>query len=369
MTSVSPTNDNTLTPHIIPGTPDQTSTGTSEQLPPNPNTDRELLALYHLFSPINLPEPQPIHALTYAQMVRREYLWTRIRKRLTKKKNKRQPPSPILSPITMASPLTTAPESNSSPPPTHTDLDSDCSLDIYFRAYANHRPEMGESNAESVMREDAIQQDVDRLKRQRKTKREERKINRKATHTNNVQEIKLESSENLYPNQNKRVTQTQHDFLYDTGAGLTMISGHPEWAWTNLRNCLYTIGGCFVGTTLSNLQIGQYHGIITLDSGETVRIVIPEAVQLPPNAAHSNLLANTAFLMAGHKFVSDLTQPKLKFKGGGQYTMSVHKGHNTFHALPISPQDETAHRKIYLHLDEPYEPPTYINNVIFQGDN
>ncbi len=49
--------------------------------------------------------------------------------------------------------------------------------------------------------------------------------------------------------------------------------------------------------------------------------------------------------------------------------MSVHKGHNTFHALPISPQDETAHRKIYLHLDEPYEPPTYINNVIFQLAN
>jgi hypothetical protein len=228
---------------------------------------------------------------------------------------------------------------------------------------------MGESNAESVMREEAIQQDVERLKRQRKTKREERKISRKATLTNNAQEIKLESNENLYPNQNKRVTQTQHKFLYDTGAGLTMVSGHPEWAWTNLRDCLYTIGGCFVGITLSNLQIGQYHEIITLDSGEIVRIIIPESVQLPPNAAHSNLLANTAFLMAGHKFVSDLTQPKLKFKGGGQYTMSVHKGHNTFHALPISPQDETAHRKIYLHLDEPYEPPTYINNVVFQLAN
>ncbi len=49
-------------------------------------TDRELLALYNLFPPINLPETQPIHTLTYAQMVRREYLWTRIRKRLKKKK-------------------------------------------------------------------------------------------------------------------------------------------------------------------------------------------------------------------------------------------------------------------------------------------
>jgi hypothetical protein len=101
MTSVSPTNDNSLTLTIIPGTPDQTFTGTSEQLPQTTTTDRELLALYNLFPSINLPETQPIHELTYAQMVRREYLWTHTRKRLKKKKNKRQPPSPILSPITI----------------------------------------------------------------------------------------------------------------------------------------------------------------------------------------------------------------------------------------------------------------------------
>ncbi len=74
---------------------------------------------------------------------------------------------------------------------------------------------------------------------------------------------------------------------------------------------------------------------MTLDSGESVRVIIPEAVQIPIGTAHINLLANTAFLLAGHKFISDLRQPKLKFQGGGQYTMSVIQGHNVFTILLI----------------------------------
>jgi hypothetical protein len=223
---------------------------------------------------------------------------------------------------------------------------------------------MGESNAESVARDEAIKKDVERMKRKRKTRGPQQHV----LH-NNAQEIELETSYHLYHNPNQRVTHQQHEFLYDTGAGLTMISGNPAWAWRNLRECMYTLGGCFIGITLNDLQIGEYHGIMTLNNGETVRIIIPEAVQLPPNTAHSNLLANTAFLLAGHKFVSDLTKPQLKFKGGGQYTMSVQKGHNVFYALPTSAQDDTPHRKIYLHKDEPYDPPTYINHAIFQHAN
>jgi hypothetical protein len=71
-----------------------------------------------------------------------------------------------------------------------------------------------------------------------------------------------------------------------------------------------------ISDTYPNLQIGEYHSIMTLGSGETAQIIIPEAVQFPPGAAHSNLLANTAFLLAGHKYISDLYKPKLKFKGG-----------------------------------------------------
>ncbi len=133
MTSVSPNTDKSPSLTIIPGTPDQPLAGPSDQHPQTTTTDRELLALYNLFPPIIIPETQPIHEITYAEMVRREYLWTRICKRLKKNKNKRQPPSPILSPITMASPLLTVSEPKSSPSPSYTDLDSESSLDIYFR--------------------------------------------------------------------------------------------------------------------------------------------------------------------------------------------------------------------------------------------
>jgi hypothetical protein len=114
---------------------------------------------------------------------------------------------------------------------------------------------------------------------------------------------------------------------------------------------MYTIVGCLVGITLNDLQIGEYHGIMTLNNGETVRIIIPEAVQLPPNTAHSNLLANTAFLLAGHKFVSDLTKPQLKFKGGGQYTMSVQ---DTTYSMPYPPLPNTTHhtvKSIYITMN------------------
>jgi hypothetical protein len=89
-----------------------------------------------------------------------------------------------------------------------------------------------------------------------------------------------------------------------------MISSDPSRAWTNLRECMYNIGGCFAGPTFKNLQMGEYHGVLTLDNGETVRVVIPESVQLPGKLSHSNLPANTPYLMAGHKFIGDLHKPK-----------------------------------------------------------
>ena len=142
------------------------------------------------------------------------------------------------------------------------------------------------------------------------------------TLTNNVQEINLNTEYSLYPNQDQCLTTQALPFIYDTGAAISMISSDPAWAWTNLRDCMYTIGGCFAGPTFKNLQMGEYHGILTLDNTEAVRVVIPEAVQLPGHLSHSNLLANTPYLMAGHKFLSDLHKPKLKFKGGGQYTLT-----------------------------------------------
>jgi hypothetical protein len=73
--------------------------------------------------------------------------------------------------------------------------------------------------------------------------------------------------------------------------------------------------------------------------------------------------------MAGHKFMSDLHKPKMKFKGGGQYTLTVNKGHNILMILPLSPTKETNHWTIYLHLDQPYDPPTFINETHYQQMN
>jgi hypothetical protein len=73
----------TLPPHFsIPGTP-----------PPDnwiPPPDRELLSLHHVFPPIEHPTNKPITGLTCAEIVRREFLWTRIRKRFARKQKKRK---------------------------------------------------------------------------------------------------------------------------------------------------------------------------------------------------------------------------------------------------------------------------------------
>ena len=131
--------------------------------------------------------------------------------------------------------------------------------------------------AEIKRKEDAVRQieeDIKRMKREREQKRH----NRKQDITNNVQEIQLDTEYNLYANPDQPTSQQPIPFLYDTGAALSMISSQPPWAWTNLRDCLYAIGGCFNGPTQTDLKMGEYHGIMTLDKGETVKVIIPEAV-------------------------------------------------------------------------------------------
>ena len=49
--------------------------------------------------------------------------------------------------------------------------------------------------------------------------------------------------------------------------------------------------------------------------------------------------------------------------------MSVTKGHKLIRILPTPANQETAHRKIYVHLDEPYDSPTLSNNVFYQCSN
>jgi hypothetical protein len=151
--------------------------------------------------------------------------------------------------------------------------------------------------------------------------------------TNNVQEVSIHSDYSLYKNPDKLSQPRPIDIIYDTGAAISMMPAECHYAWTNLRECLHVLTGCFSGQTESNLQIGEFHGIITLDSGETRRAIIPECIQIPPGMSNTYLLADTAFLMAGHKYTSHLSAPKLKFAGGGIYTMSVTRGHKIIKIL------------------------------------
>jgi hypothetical protein len=108
---------------------------------------------------------------------------------------------------------------------------------------------------------------------------------------------------------------------------------------------------------------------MTLDSGETIRLIISAAVELPTKLAHSNLIANIPYLMAGHKYVSDLYKPKLKFKGKCQYTMEFNKGHLVLKILPITANQPTTHQTIYLHDDTTYEPPTFVQPEHYHNIN
>ncbi len=45
--------------------------------------------------------------------------------------------------------------------------------------------------------------------------------------------------------------------------------------------------------------------------------------------------------------------------------MTVRKGHQMIKLLPINAEKETAHPSILIHNREPYDPPTFINNVLF----
>ncbi len=108
--------------------------------------------------------------------------------------------------------------------------------------------------------------------------------------------------------------------------------------------------------------MGEMHALITLDSGEVRRVIIPQAIALPRGMANSYLLAVTPFLIADHKYTCRLDQPRLQFKGGGTYTMDVNKGHHILNITPIKALTDTPHKEILLHRREPYDPPTFHNH-------
>jgi hypothetical protein len=90
-------------------------------------------------------------------------------------------------------------------------------------------------------------------------------------------------------------------------------------AWRNLRPCLHQLTGCFGKEgTQDDLQIGEYHGLLKLDTDEIIRVVIPEAIALPADTSSTYLLSDTQFLLAGNHYNSDLREPKIVFKEGSR---------------------------------------------------
>ena len=91
---------------------------------------------------------------------------------------------------------------------------------------------------------------------------------------NNVQEIPLDTDYYLYKTPEQPIQNQPINIIYDTGAAISMLPADYAHAWTNLRECLHTLTGCFSGQSESNLMLGEFHGIITLDTQETIRIII-----------------------------------------------------------------------------------------------
>jgi hypothetical protein len=47
--------------------------------------------------------------------------------------------------------------------------------------------------------------------------------------------------------------------------------------------------------------------------------------------------------MAGHEFIPNLYKPKIKFREGGEYTMTVRKGHQIIRLLLINAKKKRLH--------------------------
>jgi hypothetical protein len=281
---------------------------------------------------------------------------TKLKKKRTSHKRKR-----YFSPITIPGTPTERHTPNDDEAPHTLSQTEETDLNLYYRIFNRYRPDIDESNAESADRLCIIETEYLRLRKQQgkqcpvteptttskplassipdinnetngpsfghhslspfqpisssltfKTTRKGSPIIEPMDLSNNVQDIILNSPHSLYHNPDKPLPPQVVDVIYDTGAAISMLPEEYTYAWANLRECLHTLTGCFAGTQESNLQIGEFHGIITLDSGETRRVIIPECIQIPPGLATTYLLADSAFLLAGHQYVSHLSKPKLK---------------------------------------------------------
>jgi hypothetical protein len=163
------------------------TTTTPPRTPPDQSIQRKVPVKPHLQTIPGTPDQTPPRVGTNKQRINQTYLRMLLRARARRKNfnaastvtNKIQSNTQIRK--NRAANLTTTEPPQAAPrPPTEPNLnsDSDSSTDLYFRAQANHRPEMGESNAESVLREEEINRDVKRMKRERKLRQSQGKKRR-----------------------------------------------------------------------------------------------------------------------------------------------------------------------------------------------
>ncbi len=176
-------------------------------------------------------------------------------------------------------------------------------LDLYYKVFNKHRLEPGESNAEAAARHQSIEDEYQELKNKNKL---QRRNHTNTTHEltpskhsnssvqfqcmsgylsptllpynfapiieplspslihepislaqNTVQEISTHTDYSLYSNPDKPLSPRPIGVIYDTGVAISMMPAQYTFAWTNLRECLHTLTGCFSGQAESNLQIGE----------------------------------------------------------------------------------------------------------------
>ncbi len=133
-------------------------------------------------------------------------------------------------------------------------------LELYYKIYANFKPEMGESNAESVKRTDAIEAEYQLRKNLKKAGRKEEKRVNKNKHSlspfqpiqpaprfqsrrhpspivepidlhltevdqceNHVQQVTIDTDHGLYDNPDKPYRNEPIQVIYDTGASISML--------------------------------------------------------------------------------------------------------------------------------------------------
>jgi hypothetical protein len=109
-----------------------------------------------------------------------------------------------------------------------------------------------------------------------------------------VQTITLDdlNPHGLDPNPDKLLSPQDITVLYDSGASITMLPGAFKNSWRNLRPSLMSLSGAFADAGIQKICVGEFHAQMTLDTEETIRVVIPEAVSLP-NEATTYLLCGT----------------------------------------------------------------------------